>query len=513
MAFLIPVATFSTIAGQVVNIFNEIPSFGTDESLKPDPATFIVANYTLLAQMAEFYDSRFENWHIPINYTVTADFTNTNYDVLTTYGYGFSDNGALWTGTSLVGFIGKYLAGVKEGNETLKNDALRVIQRLVDGMAMMLAVPNGGLGPEFGAIVARKWAAPEHKGLFDPNDYDSLFNPNHGKYFNGTWPYSQYRWSDYTSNDEYGGYYMGIAIAFKYLDEADAPDVYAKLKLIIDQLCAGMLRSNFLGIGGFGGPTGVDQKMRMFNGATWALLVLKMGALAYPEKYASVYYNLALENMNAYYGSKEGGIQEIVSNYYAFNFGIDMCFGLLMLEEDPTLLARYIKNFEDSIWYCVRYHRNPYFNAIYLAAKRAVYGSDASESFERDVEDQLMEFYPYHYPDVNAGWKLDSVPSSYHLVDFSKYHDFFENNFIGVLFAPLFEEFDLTGQFYDHPLTVKLKKTSILMWDRNPFEMSQASHGGDGLEEMPGTSFTAPYWIMRGIIGMPNTGVRVNWTG
>ncbi len=506
VALLIPLVTVGTIVGQVTNIFNEIPSFGTDESLRPNPSNFIVANYTRLDEMAEFYDFRFESYHIPLNYSVGTGFTSTSYTTVSSY--GFSDNGALWTGSALVGFVGKYKASIKENNSTMKINATRVIRKLVDGMAMMLAVPNGGLGGDYGATVARSWAAPEHKATIPGVAY--LFNMDHPKYFNGTGPYSQYRWSDYTSNDEYGGYYMGIAIAFKYLNETDAPDIYAKLKLIIDQLCAGMLRSNFLGLGGFGGPTGVDQKMRAFNGASWALLVLKMGALAFPEKYASTYYHYAFENMNAYYGSKEGGIQEIVSNYYAFNFGIDVCFALIMLEEDPVLQARYIKNLEDSIWYCVRYHRNPYFNAMYLAMNRNVHGAgDGLESIERDVEDQLMEFDINHFPDVYQG--VEAVPPEYQIVDFSEYKAFFKDNAIGVLFAPLFEEFDLEGTFYDHPLTVKMKDTSIFMWDRNPFD--PAWGGTNLLYEEPGSSFAAPYWIMRGFCDMPNNGVRLNWTG
>ncbi|MEX2681976.1 MAG: hypothetical protein Q6373_010260 [Candidatus Sigynarchaeota archaeon] len=509
VAFLIPVATLGTIVGQVVNIFNEIPSFGTDERLRPDPSTFIVANYSRLAEMADFYDYRYEQFHIPLNFTVGTTFTSPS--LTTVSSYRFSDNGALWTGSALVGFVGKYVAAKNENNAAMKANATRVIRKLVDGMAMMLAVPNGGLGSNYGAIVARSWCPPQNKTNIPGVQY--LFDMNHPKYFNGTGPYSQYRWSDYSSNDEYAGYYTGIAIAFKYLDEADAPDVYAKLKLIIDQLCAGMLRSNFLGIGGFGGPTGVDQKMRMFNGASWSLLVLKMGALAFPEKYASIYYNFALENMNAYFGSKEGGIQEIVANYYAYNFGIDVCFALLMLEEDPVLLARYTKNLEDSIWYCVRYHRNPYFNAIYLAVQRATHGDGRFESIERDVEDQLMEFDINHFPDVYKGVIAPPTtgPNAYKIVDFSKYKAFFTNNTIGVLFAPLFEEFELEGTFYDRPLTVKMKDSSIYMWDRNPFE--PAWNVVQLNREEPGSSFAVPYWIMRGFCRMPSTGVRSPWTG
>nr|MDO8108649.1 hypothetical protein [Candidatus Sigynarchaeota archaeon] len=486
-AVLIPLSVFGAIAGQVAKMFNDIPSFGTRDDLRPDPVTFLKSNYTRLAEMADYYDMRYEQYHIPLNFTVSTSFTTTTRNVVSSY--HFSDNGALWTGSSLVGFIGKYLAAVKENNTSMKADAIRVIRKLVDGMSMMLAVPNGGLGPQYGATVARSWAAPWHLGTVPGVSY--LFDMDHEKYFNGTGPYSQYRWSDYTSNDEYGGYYMGVAIAFKFLNETDAPDVHAKLDLMIDQLCAGMLRADFLGIGGFGGPTGVDQKMKLFNGASWMLLVLKMGALAFPEKYSSIYYHYAFEEMNAYYGEREGGIQEIVSNYYAFNFGIDVCFGLFMLEDDPILSAKYMRNFEDSLWYCVRYHRNPYFNAIYLAANRVAYGDN--EFIERDVEDQLMEFDINHFPDVYQGVK--PVPETYKIVNFTAYRDFFENNTIGVLFAPVFEEFHLDGQFYDHPLTVKMSDTSIFMWDRNPFD---PAWGGTNLKsEEPGSSFAAPYWIMR----------------
>jgi len=506
VGLLIPIAVFGSIAGQVANMFNEIPKFGTDESLRPDPSTFLPANYTRLAQMANFYDNRFEHYHIPNNYTTGTKFIGTNATV--DY-YDFSDNGALWTGSSIVAFVGKYLTAINESNALMKNESLRVIRKLVNGTAMMLAVPNGGLGGDYGATVARCWAAPWQKNNASFRDIQ-IFHMNNKKYANGTGIYSQYRWSDDTSNDEYGGFYMGTAIAYKFVREADAPDVHATLALMIDQIVAGMLRSNFLGIGSNGRPTGVDQKMKLFSGATWTLLVLKMGALAFPEKYASIYQHYALEEMNAYYGIKESGTQEIVSNYFAFNFGIDICFALAMLEDDPVFLQKYMKNFEDTLWYCVRYHRNPYFDAMYLAMKRTGYGNN--EFVERDVEDQLMEFDINHFPDVHK----NPVPvnsSIYKIVNFSRYQAFF-NTSVGALFGPVFEEFHLNGLFYDHPLTVKMKKTGVFMWDRNPFEVDENAADTDFMKEEPGMSFTAPYYIMTGFLHMPTNGeVRSAWSG
>ena len=507
VGLLIPISVLGAIAGQVAYMFNEIPKFGTDDKLKPDPSTFVVVNYTRLAQMAYFYDYRFENYHIPNNFTVSTSFTSVSYNSVSSF--GFSDNGALWTGSSLIAFVGKYLTAVREGNSTMKKDSIRVIRKLVSGMAMMLVVPNGGLGPNYGATVARSWAAPWQKNNASIPGINYLFTKTSKKYTNGTGNYSQYRWSDDTSNDEYGGFYMGTAIAYKFVSENDASDVHATLALMIDQVCAGMLGADFLGIGSNGRPTGVDQKMKFFSG-TWELLVLKMGALAFPEKYASIYQHYALEEMNSYYGLKESGTQEIVSNYYAFNFGADICFALALLEEDTTLLQKYMKNFEDSLWFCVRYHRNPYFDAMYLAMKRTVYGDN--EFVERDVEDQLMEFNINHFPDVHKN--PVAAPSTYKIINLTQYRYFFHNTSIGALFGPVFEEFDLNGTFYDQPLTVKMKHTGIFMWDRNPFEIGENSADNNPLVEEPGMSFTAPYYIMTGFLGMPTSGgVRSAWSG
>lgn len=512
LAMLIPMTVLGSVVGHVAGLFEEIPSFGFSDALRPDPATFVPANYSMLAEMALAYDYRFETYHIPNNFTVDTYFGDDALTVPTWYGY--SDNGALWTGSSLVAFVGKYLAGVEENDTTLRDNATRVMRKLVHGMSMMLEVPNGGLGPQFGATVARSWASPEQMGVVPGPGYipgiQYLLNdgPAYPKYFNGTGPYSQYRWSGFTSNDEYGGYYMGIAIAYKFLNKTHAPDVHDKLGIMIDQLCAGMLRANFLGFTGSGGTTGVDQKMRAFSGSSWMMLVLKMGALAHPEKYESTYYHILAENLQGFFAGAEGGSQEIVSNYYAYNFGFDVLFGLLMLEEDPVLLDRFVRNLDKTMWRYVRYHRNPYFNAMYMAIQRSTHGN--MEVLERDIEDQLMEFKINHFPDTRQGRR--PAGAGYELVDFSPYRDFLENSTAGALFRPVFMEFNLNEKFWNKPLTVSMRHTSIFMWDGNPFK-EITSNGTNYRHESPGMSFSAPYWIARGFCGMPAAGMRDAWIG
>ena len=98
---------------------------------------------------------------------------------------------------------------------------------------------------------------------------------------NGTGAYSQYRWAGDTSNDEYGGYYMGLALALKYVNDSYVQWTIAQ---IVDQLCNYMLKTNFLGIQSYGAPTGVDQKPSFFSGGFWISPSFKNGSNMFPSK-------------------------------------------------------------------------------------------------------------------------------------------------------------------------------------------------------------------------------------
>ncbi|NMC06305.1 MAG: hypothetical protein GYA24_13900, partial [Candidatus Lokiarchaeota archaeon] len=183
---LLPVVLLGTIFGTASYLYVEIPSFGMDESKMPAISTFIPGDYDYLAACAAYYDQRFEDYNLPFNYTVAARFTDESLTTLSEY--VFTDNGALWSGTAIAAYVGKYLAARREANATMTQDALRVIRKLVHGMSMMLAVPNGGLGPDHGAILARMWAPPENATLRGLPLYNSSIpgaRSTHA-YYNGT---------------------------------------------------------------------------------------------------------------------------------------------------------------------------------------------------------------------------------------------------------------------------------------------------------------------------------------
>ncbi len=329
----IVLAIIGGLMGTVVyglGMYQSIGDFAYEE--KPDPSTFREADLDLLENVAWGHDDRYSRFHLPLNQSASAVFHNDSLynggqiSYTNVSEYKFSDNEALWGGIDFTGWTYKYLVAKREENETMRDFALDVLINMTTGLSKLMEVPNGGLGSEYGGILARGVCPPDKKDI-----WPHIFS-DHPKHYNGTEPYSQWRYRGYTSNDEFGGYYLFLAVATKYLQ--DIPFIYERVSLICDQLCFNMLANNFLGIHGSGATTGVDQKPRMFTGGFWAPLCLKLGTIYFPEKYEQQYLHYVANEM-IYLSATEGGSQETFANYYAYNFGTCVCLAYLILE-DPS---------------------------------------------------------------------------------------------------------------------------------------------------------------------------------
>jgi hypothetical protein len=487
---LAPFSFAGYMAYHVGEIYRGLAAFSYE--IEPDPSEFLPADYTRMAEMIVEYDRLFEANHLPLNFTAGCVYTNLNFTNVSYYTY--SDNGALWTGIAMAGLVFKYLAGVHEENTMIQQDALRVIRRMVHGMSMLMIVPNGGLGPEYSGILARGWAGPEHQTLapmyFQPND----------RHFNGTGNYSNYRWRGYTSNDEYGGYYMGLALALKYI-----PDDYVQttVHLIVDQLCNYMIKTNFLGISGTGNPTGVNQKAKFGSGAFWVLTLLKMGAICYPEKYEQRYYHYLAENWY-YMMANEGGDQETISNYFAYNFGHAVVFAYLTLEDrSSNIWHRFYTGYLNSLRSYTATHRNAWFNVIYLA----LLDDPTSEPIvARDIEDQLMRFDINHFPDRLYG--IQPIPDDWPKVStMNQWYDYLYNDPKGQFYRVFLPEVQFDEDYYLKPLNPEYRRTGNFMWEHNPYQAD--GNYVNPRYEGSGSSFFVPYWIARAIGVIQPSGVRI----
>lgn len=296
---------------------------------------------------------------------------------------------------------------------------------------------------------------------------------------------------------------MGLALALKYVDD---PYVQTTVRLIVEQVVDYNLKNNFLGINGPGSLTGVTQKPRFGSAGFWAPIQLKMASMVNPEKYERLYYRWVMEEM-ALTQNVEGGDNEIVANYYAYNFAHCTVFGYLMLEDPDTAIARkYYDGYIKSLRKFTANHRNAYFNSIYLAVIERYGIDDPNQAIVRkDVEDQLMRVDINHFPDVRA--PLVEVPADWpNATHLGQIAEDLANDGYSSFYNLTFVDVDLEkNHFYKRPLTIEMRPTCIFPWEKNPYKYEY--RGVNLLYEEAGQIFTVPYWILRGFVGIPSEGM------
>ena len=117
---LLPVVLISSFTITLNQQFGALAAFTYE--VEPDPVTFRTANYTRFGEMAAYYDTRFETYHIPLNMSTDTVFLNNECTVVDYYRY--SDNTGQWTGLAITGYVYKYLAAIRENNHAQKPESM-----------------------------------------------------------------------------------------------------------------------------------------------------------------------------------------------------------------------------------------------------------------------------------------------------------------------------------------------------------------------------------------------------
>jgi len=488
----------------------------------PDTDTFCdldEIDMDILEQMANHYDRQMEKWHMPTNISLGVTFTDFDYDEVERY--ESTDNGNLHIGYTLTANCLRYATALKENDDALKVNATRMVKKCLTALSLFMAAPNGGLGinPDTGkwypGTLARFVAAPDEK-LIHPWMFGE-----HYKHFNGTGDYKNYRVRLYTSRDELGGFYIGTAAVLKFItdDDEDSEWCVDRVRLIVTQMIEGFRNTNWLLLGGNGNPTGSDLNP-VLEGSTWQLTLLRIGAAADPDKYLSLYHYCASKILTA--GSaKMGSVSNAIGGYYAFSFGLCVELALIWLEEDPALRYHYIKNFEESFYSIVRYHRNNFHNLGHLIfmtmltkeQRTQFENPDYSEKdIKWDVIDNMWRFYTSGWAEGIRNYNLTQRPHSTRETSLNpemreklrqpylkKWRDFFENNLFGPLFSWIEFEFDFKeeDEQYLLPLTVSEYGIHHWMWEHNKFDDEGGEPYGNGLTQAAPNSYICIYWMMR----------------
>nr|MDO8109533.1 hypothetical protein [Candidatus Sigynarchaeota archaeon] len=472
LVILAPFAFCSYISSCVGSVLAFEKTF---RSFQVNYDALIPGNYTRLVEMADEFEFNM-NDHLPLNYTLSLywnqDFTNISE-------YEVSWDAAIWSGMTLAMASFKYATMKREGNATQLADALSLVKRLTSGVSLLLAVPNGGIGPEYPGVLARS-VSPKNWSLTHAPiaGYPYGQPADHVDFFDGAGNYSDWFWIGYPSLDQYSGIIMGVTTAAAIVDD---PWVQARVKLLATQMLEHFKRTNWYLTDGNGRTTGQSFLWMPEHTGAWLLATIFMGVLVDPEAYTPLYYHWAFERGYADPAVLANDLSIFtLFNYYSMNINWVITYALSTFETTPVLRAAYQRLLRDSMYPVVRNHRNAWFNMAYLHAM----GINDS-SISKDVVDQLMRFDIERIPGqanstrlpergLNAtGSYFTLVPSSWPRRSFTQW--------LGTqwIYPPrwmnLASNFIDDDEFLAEPKTVDLYQCVDFLWQRTPWTASRFS--------------------------------------
>jgi hypothetical protein len=522
LILLIPLIIFGLFGGFIFYFFTDLATHAYSRELNfYDPYDVeypwnsmenITNDLVLMNNLADKYQIRQIDWHSPINMSVNTNIWNNG----TIKGYHLTDNAGEWTGTSLATECFRYQTLADPGE---KAQSLSLIKKLSTGLSLLIAVPNGGLGPEFpGQTLARFYAMPE---LVNDSDYSEMFS-DHYKMFNGTdgsWhedgvDYSQWRVRLYTSKDELGGYFFGLSAALTLCDDPWVQDIIRK---IIGQITNGFIDSMYQEIHGDGNPSGAHLENMFMLSGEWKMILIKMATIAYPEnqRYAQLYNYYCSREMYQPH-SPHVGVSNSVDEYYANSFLYELIMSYVLLEDNPSQFNRFIKTYEQK-YNLYRYQRNAQANAVFLAfnAKRTTpstkYTQGDLDEILWDTLDQLHQFlsYPIYndsYGGRNSSVLREDLGGTWMELDptINKWKDWFDYNPIGKIFRWLPANLmnGMLDDRYLRPKTTSMYRIDEFLWCSNPYDgtstvWSHSRKSPDYVVEYIGISYALPYYILK----------------
>lgn len=466
-----------------------------------DDSEFIDANYTQLAEMAYIFNYYFERDNIPLNYTLTVFWNTTDYTTIAEY--GTAGDAAIWSGMNLAAQSLHYAVAKRSENQTEIDNARRLVEKALSGVSFLIAIPSGGIGEGYPAILGRSVCPKNWTELGNPliAGYDPK-TMNYNDVFSGVGPYSGWWWIGYPSTDQWSGIFLGLgqcAYIFKDEEGEETEWIRNRVKDLAIQIVDSFIESNWMILdsdpSGNSRTTGQDFKISVEMIGTWVLSILKMGMVACPDRYTELYYNYALER--GYINSLETDYRIFnLMNYYSLNINYNVLTNLVSLEEDPSLRIRYMNIVKNIFYPIIRISRNAWFNMGYLHMMRMNDLSDYDEDEKqilKDVEDQLMRFNVSRTPNMTAriperGGDINGPEYElYNPVD--KYR---KNALINFLYGFILDMYD--KDVSEYAKRVDEYQNSDFLWQRTPWEYDEET---SYLRQDSGLAYLLPYYIGR----------------
>ncbi len=474
-----------------------------------DTSRFIAPNFARLQKMAKTFNYYFDTDNSPLDYTLTVDWKDIKYKQIDHY--GTTGDAAIWSGMNLAAQSYHYAVAKESGDPDEIRYALNLVEKTLRGVSLLIAVPSGGIGESYPALLARAvcpkaWEKRGNppldgfgEGQRDPNDI-----------FDGVGPYSDYWWKGYPSTDQWSGIILGLGQCARiFMNETGQETAWIRTRVhdLAIQIVESYRKSNWMILdqtpSGNSRTTGQDFKISVEMVGSWTLSILKMGMVAVPDRYTKLYYHYALERNYINYMETDYRIFNLF-NYYSLNINFNVLTNLVSLEEDPSLRIRY-ENIVNKIYYpIIRTSRNAWFNLAYLLMMHVdSMGKldDDRKEIRLDVLDQLMRFDVPRAPNGTTrvperGGDRNPVPYTYSDPT-EKYR---ANLILNFLYGWIFDMY--SKKVYSHPKTTDEYHEEDFLWQRTPWEPSGKS---SATRQDSGLAFLLPYYIGRYLNLFPGT--------
>ncbi|MBD3352841.1 MAG: hypothetical protein GF364_15255 [Candidatus Lokiarchaeota archaeon] len=455
-----------------------------------DNSDWIEPDLAEMASMQDEFEYYLNEYHLPMNYTLSILWNEDYSEILT---YIVTGDACIWTGMMLAAQAFRYGAARNSGNVSEMDKALSMVRKVLSGVTLLLAVPNGGIGPEYGGILARSVLSPdENRSLY----HQYLFGSSKD-IFNGSGIYKQWQWVGYPSIDQHSGIVFGltrVALSVAPFDET----ISETTKLLTQQLVEHYLKTNWMITDAGGRTTGQDIDISTEEGSFAVLSFLKMAQLANPksDRYQSLYNHYAYERGYIFYLKPPIPLKYLnYYNYYSLNLYMLLFYHLAEAEEDKFLKNVYQRFFLNNFYKVFKSSRNAWYNCAYLG----IMGNKDAD-IARDIADQLMRFgledEPGHTRIPDRGGGRTPIPADqYGTEPLIRWRAFIENNTFGRFFYGWVDGIlPNLDEILNAPKTTDQYQQEDFIWQRTPWTPGYHWNHEEYRQDS-GLSYLLPYYM------------------
>lgn len=267
-------------------------------------------------------------------------------------GYDDTQDSAIWTGIYAAAQAFRYAATPADRTEE-RQAALAAIQQVVMSLHTLAKVPGyaGGLA---------RVAASDLKYV-GGSCYPCTETPCYTKTYDGNTVY----WLGKTSRDQYTGWFFGMAIAYRLVDD---PGIRATIREDVQEMITGIRRGHYKLRGPDGQPNpGTSSEVEPLMRLTWHLIAASI--LDEPIYWKWYREQVSSGQVELAYAEDSVAWTNRYYQYYGFNLSFLNSYNLIVLEPDPGLRKRYLDMFEKELYRHVEGTENVFFDYIAMAVR------------------------------------------------------------------------------------------------------------------------------------------------